>query len=199
VTIITPQLIGDYVREQQMIKKPSKSISRKLLVIFLLTLVTSNPGALHADDYVHMIQYELLFGNKQPVSNLYMSMQSGGKEQSFYGAGNQAVFRTPIFSTDPHKFTLLKPLSVLFATEESESSDDAETDSDASDKTASAHAGAIIGGLLMMAPLIYAISSAASDISHIGDIDLDIPEDINLESLEGIDIDSPEAPPEEGS
>ena len=98
-----------------MVNKPYKKISRKLLVFFILTLSTSNPGVLHADDYVHMIQYELLFGNKQPVSNLYMSMQHGGMKQSLFGAGNQAVFRTPVISTDPRKLTLLKPVSVLFA------------------------------------------------------------------------------------
>ena len=174
-----------------MIKKSSKPVSSKLLVIFLLTLATSSPGVLHADDYVHMIQYELLFGNKQPVSNLYMSMQPGGMEQSLYGSGNQAVFRTPIISTDPHKFTLLRPLSVLFATEESESSNDAGTDSGTSDKTAGAHAGAIIGGLLLVAPLIYAISSSYNDVSDVGDIDLDLGE--------GHEIDIPESPPEEGS
>lgn len=182
-----------------MIKKSSKPVSRKLLVSFLLILVTSNSGALHADDYVHMIQYELLFGNKQPVSNLYMSMRPGGVEQSLFGAGNQAVFRTPIISTDPHKFTLLRPLSVLFATEESESSEDAETDSGTSDKNAGGHAGAIIGGLLMMAPLIYAISSAASDISHIGDIDLDLGEGHEIDIPEGTEVDTAEPPPEEGS
>jgi len=182
-----------------MIKKSSKPVSRKLLVSFLLILVTSNSGALHADDYVHMIQYELLFGNKQPVSNLYMSMRPVGMEQSFYGAGNQAMFRTPVISTNPHKFTLLRPLSVLFATEESESSDDAETDSGTSDKTAGGHAGAIIGGLLLMAPLIYAISSSYSDISDVGDIDLDLGEGHEIDIPEGTEVDTAEPPPEEGS
>jgi hypothetical protein len=181
-----------------MIKKSSKPVSRKLLVSFLLILVTSNSGALHADDYVHMIQYELLFGNKQPVSNLYMSMRPVGMEQSFYGAGNQAMFRTPVISTDPHKLTLLKPLSVLFAMEESESSDDGEFGSD-SEKTAGGHAGAIIGGLLLMAPLLYAISSAASDISDIDDIDLDLGEGHEIDIPEGAEVDTAEPPPEEGS
>jgi len=176
-----------------MIKKSSKPVSSKLLVIFLLTLATSCPGVLHADEYVHMIQYQLLFGNKQPVSNLYMSMQPGRMEQSLYGAGSQAVFRTPIASTDPHKFTLLRPLSVLFAMEESESSNNAEADSGTSDKTAGAHAGAIIASLLFLAPLVYAISSSYNDISDVGDIDLDLGEGHE------IDIDIPEAPPEEGS
>lgn len=193
MTIITPQLIRDYVREQQMIKKSSKPVSRKLLVSFLLTLVTLNSGALHADDYVHMIQYELLFGNKQPVSNLYMSMRPAGMEQSLFGAGNQAVFRTPVISTDPHKFTLLRPLSVLFATEES--------DSDTSDITAGGHAYNIIGALVLMAPMIYAISSSASDISDVGDIDLDLgePGAIDLSALEGIEVDTADPPAEEGS
>ena len=193
MTIITPQLIRDYVREQQMIKKSSKPVSRKLLVSFLLTLVTLNSGALHADDYVHMIQYELLFGNKQPVSNLYMSMRPAGMEQSLFGAGNQAVFRTPVISTDPHKFTLLRPLSVLFATEES--------DSDTSDITTGGHAFNIIGALVLMAPMIYAISSSASDISDVGDIDLDLgePGAIDLSALEGIEVDTADPPAEEGS
>lgn len=176
-----------------MIKKSSKPVSRKLLVSFLLTLVTLNSGALHADDYVHMIQYELLFGNKQPVSNLYMSMRPAGMEQSLFGAGNQAVFRTPVISTDPHKFTLLRPLSVLFATEES--------DSDTSDITAGGHAYNIIGALVLMAPMIYAISSSASDISDVGDIDLDLgePGAIDLSALEGIEVDTADPPAEEGS
>ena len=184
-----------------MIKKSSKPVSRKLLVSFLLTLVTLNSGALHADDYVHMIQYELLFGNKQPVSNLYMSMRPAGMEQSLFGAGNQAVFRTPVISTDPHKFTLLRPLSVLFATEGSELSDDVETDSDTSAKTAGGHAGAIIGSLLVLAPLIYAISSSYNDVSDVGDIDLDLgePGAIDLSALEGIEVDTAEPPAEEGS
>ncbi len=176
-----------------MIKMPYKSSSRKLLVSFLLTLVTLNSGALHADDYAHMIQYQLLFGNKQPVSNLYMSMRPAGMEQSLFGAGNQAVFRTPVISTDPHKFTLLRPLSVLFATEES--------DSDASDIPAGQHAFNIIGALVLMAPMIYAISSAASDVSDVGDIDLDLgePGAIDLSALEGIEVDTSEPPAEEGS
>ncbi len=190
VAIITPQYIRDYAREQQMIKKSSIPVSRKLLVIFLLTLLTSNPAALHADDYVHMIQYELLFGNKQAVSNLYMSMQPAGMEQSLYSAGSQAMFRTPVISTDPRKFTLLRPLSVLFATEESESADDTETDSDP-DKTVGEHVGTMFYGLLVLAPIFYAIGSSASDISDIGDIDLDIPDDIV--------VDIPEVPAEEGS
>jgi len=176
-----------------MIKKSSKPVSRKLLVSFLLALVTLNSGALHADDYVHMIQYELLFGNKQPVSNLYMSMRPAGMEQSLFGAGNQAVFRTPVISTDPHKFTLLRPLSVLFATEES--------DSDTSDITADGHAYKIIGALVLLAPMIYAISSSASDVSDVGDVDLDLgePGAIDLSALEGIEVDTAEPPAEEGS
>ena len=176
-----------------MIKKSSKPVSRKLLVSFLLTLVTLNSGALHADDYVHMIQYELLFGNKHPVSNLYLSMRPAGMEQSLFGAGNQAVFRTPVISTDPHKFTLLRPLSVLFVTEES--------DSDTSDITTGGHAFNIIGALVLMAPMIYAISSSYNDVSDVGDIDLDLgePGAIDLSALEGIEIDTAEPPAEEGS
>ena len=89
--------------------KLSMRVSRKLIISFLLTLFTLNSGTLYADDYVHMIQYELLFGNKQPVSNLYMSMQPGGMERSLSGSGNQAMFRTPVISTDHNKLTLLKP------------------------------------------------------------------------------------------
>ena len=56
----------------------SMHVSRKLIISFLLTLVTLNSGALYADDYVQMIQYELSFGGKQSESNFYMSMWSAG-------------------------------------------------------------------------------------------------------------------------
>ncbi len=179
-----------------MVRKLSKHIPGKLLVSILLALATSIPGALQADDYTHMIQYELRFGNKQPVSSLYLSMQPAGVGHAMqFDTGSKTMFRAPVISTDPHKITLLRPLSVLFAAEESDTSTDVGSDESTPDKTAGEHvktaAGGILGLVLVFGPLIYAISSAASDISDIGDIDLDIPE--------GIEVDIPEPPPEESS
>jgi hypothetical protein len=165
-------------------------VSRKLFISLLLTLVTLNPGALHADDYVHMIQYELLFGNKPPVSNLYISMHSGGMEQSLYGAGNQTVFRTPVVSTDPHKFTLLKPLSVLFASEESANDNENGSDDSAPEPSVGHAFGSLVGLVLILGPLVYAASSSISDINDI-DVDVDIPK--------ADEVYIPELPPETGS
>ena len=160
--------------------KQSMHVSLKLLISFLLTLVALNPGFLYAEDYVHMIQYELLFGNKQPVSNLYMSMQPGGMEQSLFESGNQAAFRTPVISTDPDKLTLLKPLSVLFASEESANSNENGSDDSAPEPSVGHFVGSLVGVVLVLGPLVYAASNAVSDINDICDdgcgVDVNIPE-----------------------
>ena len=145
--------------------KHSMHVSLKLLISFLLTLVALNPGFLYADDYVHMIQYELLFGNKQPVSNLYMSMQPGGMEHSLYDGNNQLVFRTPVISTDPHKLTLLKPLSILFETEDPDASTDSSApDTSTGEQMANAATGAVMG-LLLLGGIVYAIAKPIKETS----------------------------------
>ena len=172
--------------------KFSMHVSRKLIISFLLTIVTLNSGALYADDYVHMIQYELLFGNKQPVSNLYMSMQPGGMERSLSGSGNQAMFRTPLISTDHNKLTLLKPLSVLFASEESANSNENGSDDSAAEPSVGHFVGSLVGVVLVLGPLVYAVSNSVSDINDICDdgcgVEVNIPE-----------VEIPELPEQAGS
>lgn len=173
-------------------RTPPKHKSWKLPVRILLTLATSFSGALHADDYVHMIQYELLFGNKQPVSNLYMTMQPGGMQQSMYGSESQTIFRTPVISTDPHKLTLLRPLSVLFAAEESANSNENGTDDSAPEPSVGHFVGSLIGVVLVLGPMVYAVSNSISDMDDICDdgcgVEFDIPE-----------YEVPEVPAETGS
>ena len=141
--------------------KHSLHLSRKLIISVLLTLVTMISGALYADDYVHMIQYELLFGNKQPVSNLYMSMQPSGMEQSLYGGSNQSVFRTPVISTDPHKLTLLKPISILFETEDP----DASTDTNVPHTTPGEQVANFFVGALLLGGIVYALAKPIKESS----------------------------------
>lgn len=174
-----------------MLRKSSRYISKKLLVSCLLTFITSTPGALQADDYTQMIQYELQFGNKRPVSNLYMSMRPAGVETAMqFGSGTQPVFRTPVFSTDPHRMTLLRPLSVLFAVEESDTSTDVDSDESAPDKTVGEHVRTVVGGALFAGIFIFAPLIAASNDS--GNFD-------PCEDGCDIDLDIPEVPPEAAS
>ena len=145
--------------------KLSMRVSRKLIISFLLTLFTLNSGTLYADDYVHMIQYELLFGKKQPVSNLYMTMQPGGMEQSLHGGSNQPLFRTPVISTDPHKLTLLKPLSILFETEDTGTSTDTGTpEKSTGEQMVNAATGAVMV-VLLLGGIVYTLAEPFKESS----------------------------------
>ncbi|MDX2487798.1 MAG: hypothetical protein QNL03_09935 [Gammaproteobacteria bacterium] len=173
-------------------RTPPKHKYWKLPVTILLTLATSFSGALHADDYVHMIQYELLFGNKQPVSNLYMTMQAGGMERSLYATDSQSMIRTPVISTDPHKLTLLRPLSVLFAADEPANSNENGSDDSAPEPSVGHFFGSLLGVVLILGPMVYAVSQSVSDLDDICDdgcgVEVDIPE-----------YELPEVPAETGS
>ena len=145
--------------------KRSIYVPRKLLFSFLLTLVAMNPACLYADDYIHMVQYELLFGNKQPVSNLYMTMQPGGIEQSLYGGSNQPLFRTPVISTDPHKLTLLKPLSILFETEDTDTSTDTGSPEESTgEQMVNAATGAVMV-VLLLGGIVYSLAEPFKESS----------------------------------
>ena len=145
--------------------KLTMRVSRKLIISFLLTLFTLNSGTLYADDYVHMIQYELLFGKKQPVSNLYMTMQTGGMEQSLHGVSNQPLFRTPVISTDPHKLTLLKPISILFETEDPGASTDTGTpDKSTGEQMVNAATGAVMV-VLLLGGIVYTLAEPFKESS----------------------------------
>ena len=107
-------------------------------------------------------------------------MQPGGMEQSLFEAGNQAAFRTPVISTDPDKLTLLKPLSVLFASEESANSNENGSDDSAPEPSVGHFVGSLVGVVLVLGPLVYAASNAVSDVNDICDdgcgVDVNIPE-----------------------
>ena len=182
----------NFTWEHDMARTPAKHKYWKLPVTILLMLTTSFSGALQADDYVHMIQYELLFGSKQPVSNLYMTMQPGGMEQSLYAAHSQSMIRTPVISTDPHKLTLLRPLSVLFAAEEPANSNENGSDDSAPEPSVGHFFGSLIGVVLILGPMVYAVSNSISDLDDICDdgcgVEVDIPE-----------YELPEVPAETGS
>jgi len=182
----------NYTWEHDMARTSHKRKYWKVPVTILLTLATSFSGVLHADDYVHMIQYELLFGNKQPVSNLYMTMQTRGMEQSLYAVDSQPMIRTPVISTDPHKLTFLRPLSVLFAAEEPANSNESGSDDSAPEPSVGHFFGSLIGVVLVLGPMVYAVSNSVSDLDDICDdgcgVEVDIPE-----------YELPEVPAETGS
>jgi preprotein translocase subunit Sec61beta len=140
--------------------KLSMYLSRKLIISFLLTLVTLNSGALYADDYVQMIQFEMSFGGKQSESNLYMSMRSVGYSSQFDTKG-QDTFRIPLISTDPRKISLLQPLSMLYAEEEP---NNAEENIDETPNPVAA-VGQAIGGVVLLAVMLAPVAVAISDMN----------------------------------
>lgn len=145
-----------------------KFISNKLFVSVLLTLATLGPGAVHADDYIHTIQYELQFGNRTPVSNIYMSMQPDGAGQALSLNENAApVMRTPIYSTNPYRLTLLNPVIISRAVEENGESTDAESDNSATDPSVGEFVGGVFGIVLIFGPIVYGIAEGIKDISEI--------------------------------
>jgi hypothetical protein len=109
-----------------------------------------------------------------------------------YGNESQTIFKTPVISTDPHKLTLLRPLSVLFAAEESANSNENGTDDSAPEPSVGHFVGSLIGVVLVLGPMVYAVSNSISDMDDICDdgcgVEFDIPE-----------YEVPEVPAETGS
>lgn len=158
----------------------SMHISRKLIISFLLALVTLNSGALYADDYVQMIQYELSFGGKQSESNFYMSVRSVGYSSQLDTDG-QNKYRIPVMSTDPRKITLLKPLSMLYAAEEPNNAEENKDET----PNPRASAGQALAGIVIIAAMLAPIAIGLSDIAKFdpckdgactGDVNYTIPD-----------------------
>ena len=166
-----------------MSRKSYKHAIRKLLACCVPAFLAFVPVKAIADDYVQMIQYELSFGGKQPESNLYMSMRPAGYSSQF-DTDDLSAYRMPVISTNPSKPTLFKPLSMLYATEESASTEGNENQTP--DPIASA--GQAFGGLVIVALMLAPIAIGISDIAKFdpcaeGGCEIDIPDISNLPTV----------------
>ena len=164
-------------------RKSFKHISSKLLACCLPALLAFIPVKAIADDYVQMIQYELSFGGKQSESNFYMSMRPAGYSSQFDTVGQNA-YRIPVISTNPSKTTLFKPLSMLYATEESSSAEGNENET----PNPTASAGQTFGGLVILALMLAPIAIGISDVAKFdpcaeGGCETDIPDNSNLPTV----------------
>ena len=142
--------------------------------------VALGPVKATADDHAQMIQYELTFAGKQTVSNLYMSMRPAGLSSQSETDGLN-TFQMPVISSDPHKTTLLSPLTKLYTNDKAESSDG--LDSDTLNPVAGVGAAVIMlaGVAVLLLPYALAVSDATSDIGDIdpcrdGGCDIDLPD-----------------------
>ena len=149
-----------------------------------LSLVTLNSGALYADDYVQMIQYELSFGGKQSESNFYMSMRSAGYSSQLDTDG-QNIYQIPVMSTDPRKITLLNPLSMLYEAEEPKNAEENKDETPNPIASAGQALARTLVGIVFVAAMLAPIASSVSDIAKFdpckdgactGDVNYTIPD-----------------------
>lgn len=152
----------------------------RVLHCLTLLLAVLSPVKATADDYTQMIQYELTFGGKQSVSNLYMSMKPAGF-QSQNETNTLATYRVPVISSDPGRVTLFSPLAKLYANDESTNSDSKGYEEPNPDASVGNFAGQLLVAALVIVPIAIGMSNAASDIDPCKDgcgIELPDPDDI---------------------
>jgi hypothetical protein len=99
----------------------NRSVRYVLLSLVYLPVILG-PMKATADDHAQMIQFELTFGGKQSVSNLYISMTPSVFSSQYETDGVNTI-QVPVISSDTQKTTLLRPLTKLYANDETESSD----------------------------------------------------------------------------
>lgn len=145
-----------------MFRSVMKRSVRYVLLSVAYLPVALGPVKATADGHVQMIQYELTFGGKQTVSNLYMSMRPAGF-QSQKETGMLATYRMPVISSDPGRMTLFSPLAKLYANDESTNSDDKGYGEPNPDASVGNFAGQLLGAALVIVPLALAMSNASSD------------------------------------
>lgn len=159
-----------------------KTINSTALISGCLLMIFSYlPGAARADEYRHLIQYELSFGSRHPVTNLYLSMQEGGTSNARQLVTDDApVLKSALFSTDPHKLTMLNPLPWLHA--------DAEAGVGNGEDGAGSGFGQALAGLagviLVFGPVAYGVVQEANKFG-----------DEICKNLEDCGISLPEMPP----
>ena len=136
-----------------------RSVRYVLLSVAYLPAVALGQVKATADDHAQMIQYELTFAGKQTVSNLYMSMRPAGLSSQSETDGLN-TFQMPVISSDPHKTTLLSPLTKLYTNDKAESSDG--LDSDTLNPVAGVGAAVIMlaGVAVLLLPYALAVSDA---------------------------------------
>jgi len=133
-----------------------KKMMKGLLVSYVSVLGIV-PGLAGAEGYSQMLQYELTFGGKQPVSNFYMSLRPNGAINVPQFDSQAPSIRTPLFSTDPSRVTMLNPLPVLYANDEGGG-----PVQEGEEKPDSVRAiGGLIGFVILIAPIAYGISQAS--------------------------------------
>lgn len=163
-----------------MFRSVMKRSVRYLLISLIYLPVILGPVKANADDHARMIQYELTFGGKQTVSNLYVSMRTAGF-QSQYETGALAPYRMPVISSDPGKMTLFSPLARLYANNDSTISDEKGYEEPNPDASVGNFAGQLLGAALVIVPLAIAMSNTASDFDPCKEgcgIELPDPDDI---------------------
>ena len=162
-----------------MIRTVMKRLLRCVLLILAYLPVALGPVKATADDHAQMIQYELTFGGKKTVSNLYMAMRpvvfSSQSETD-----NLNTYRMPILSSDPGRTTLFSPLAKLYANDESSNSDDKSYGEPNPDASVGNFAAQLLVAALVIVPIAIGMSNAG-DFDPCGEgcgIELPDPDDI---------------------
>ena len=141
----------------------------RILLLGTAAVASCLPLVARSDDYVHMLQYQLEFGNGQPVGNVYMSMQSHRADSALHYDWNAPPpIRSTLYSTDPGKVTMLNPWPGLSLDE----------DAEVSVEDVAAGVATAAYGLLLIGGTIAAVANSMNDL---GDIEFEIdPEEFNI-------------------
>jgi hypothetical protein len=159
-----------------MLRSAMRRSVRYVLLSLIYLPVILGPVKATADDHTQMIQFELTFGGKQAVSNLYMSMKpSGFRSQN--ATDMLATYRMPVISSDPGRMTLFSPLLKLYANDESTNSESKGYEEPNPDASVGNFAGQLLVAALVIVPIAIGISNTASDLDPCRDgCDIELPD-----------------------
>jgi hypothetical protein len=139
------------------------------LIVSCVSVLGVVPSLASADGNTQMLQFELTFGGKAPVSSFYMSMRPAGVGSALQlDTDTQSMIRIPLFSTDRSRVTMLNPLPILYANGEgSDSSQAGEVEHTAAQKI-----GKVVLGGVVFAVAIGSMALAGKEISNAFDFDI---------------------------
>ncbi|GMR05463.1 MAG: hypothetical protein BMS9Abin25_0038 [Gammaproteobacteria bacterium] len=133
----------------------------KGLIVSYVSVLGVVPSLAGADGSTQMLQFELTFGNKKPVSNFYMSVRPTGMATvDEADTDTQSMIRMPVFSTDRSRVTMLNPLPMFYANEGGSS-----TEGDG-DRSTAQKTGSVLAGAILVVGSVAAIAWAAAEFSH---------------------------------
>ncbi len=139
----------------------NSSLRKKMmkgLIVSYVSVLGIVPSLAGAEGYTQMLQYELTFGGKQPVSNFYMALRPNGAiNVPQFDSLTPSIRRAPLFSTDPSRVTMLNPLPILYANDK-----DGGSGQEGEKKPGPAMAiGSLLGLVILIAPIAYEISKTS--------------------------------------